>query len=293
MRAHGSRGLGLGSFTIFGGVGGRGQYNTYVLRNKTTASASYSNYHDSLGHMRDLRRLKVPVQNNHLLDTTAGAGNSSSSSNQVLLQAHSGKHSQHNHQFHHKNNSNGSAKKHLDEVITSASASASASTYSTTALGVDTELGKDLSSVSNQQLSQFRALVLDVSYRPIDTLPWTRAIVLDFFDKVDVLEYYDSFVRSARDYHYLPAVVRVKFYVKKLQGAFDRGVPLTRKNVYARDEHSCQYCGSKSNLTLDHVIPVSKGGGTTWDNIVCACNKCNQKKGDKLLKQCKHLNMRS
>jgi 5-methylcytosine-specific restriction endonuclease McrA len=145
--------------------------------------------------------------------------------------------------------------------------------------------------VSNQQLSEFRALVLDVSYRPIDTLPWTRAIVLDFFDKVDVLEYYDSFVRSARDYHYLPAVVRVKFYVKKLQGAFDRGVPLTRKNVYARDEHTCQYCGSQSNLTLDHVIPVSKGGGNTWENIVCACNKCNQTKGDKLLKQCKRLNM--
>ena len=127
--------------------------------------------------------------------------------------------------------------------------------------------------------------MLDVSYRAIDTVPWTRAVVLDYFDKVDVLEYYDSFVRSARDYHYLPAVVRVKFYVKKLKGAFDEGVPLTRKNVYARDQNSCQYCGSKKNLTLDHVVPMSKGGGTSWENLVTACSKCNQKKGDKLLKE--------
>lgn len=78
----------------------------------------------------------------------------------------------------------------------------------TEALGVDTDLGKDVSNVPNPKLSHYRALVLDVSYRPLDTLPWTRAVVLDYFDKVDVLEYYDSFVRSARDYHYLPAVIR-------------------------------------------------------------------------------------
>ena len=191
--------------------------------------------------------------------------------------------------------------------------------FSSDSLGTDTDLGKDLSQVPNAQLGQvrdyfspslllfslppdavalslppppfpthapqYRALVLDVSYRAIDTVPWTRAVVLDYFDKVDVLEYYDSFVRSARDYHYLPAVVRVKFYVKKLKGAFDKGVPLTRKNVYARDQNSCQYCGSKKNLTLDHVVPMSKGGGTSWENLVTACSKCNQKKGDKLLKE--------
>ncbi|QDZ20313.1 HNHc domain-containing protein [Chloropicon primus] len=169
-------------------------------------------------------------------------------------------------------------------VLPSQSLSTPTNSFTET-LGVDTDLGKDLSSIPNAQLGQFRALVLDVSYRPLDTVPWTRAVVLDCFDKVDVLEYYDSFVRSARDYHYLPAVIRVKFYVKKLKGAFDKGVPLTRKNVYARDRHKCQYCGSTKNLTLDHVIPTSRGGGTEWDNLVTACNKCNQKKGNKLLKE--------
>lgn len=85
----------------------------------------------------------------------------------------------------------------------------------------DADEPRDLSAHSTQQLSKFRALVLDVSYRPIDTVPWTRAVVLDFFDKVDVLEYYNSFVRSARDRHLLPAVVRVRVYVKKLRGSLE------------------------------------------------------------------------
>ena len=142
---------------------------------------------------------------------------------------------------------------------------------------------------NNNNDNNNRALVLDVSYRPIDTLSWNRAVVLDFFDKVDVLEYYDSFVRSARDYHYLPAVIRVKFYVKKLKGAFDKGVPLTRKNVYARDHNECQYCGSRKTLTLDHVIPTSKGGKSSWENLVTCCSTCNQRKANKDLSQ---LNMK-
>ena len=60
---------------------------------------------------------------------------------------------------------------------------------------------------------------------------------------------------------------------------------MTRKNVYARDQNTCQYCGATKNLTLDHVIPQSKGGGTTWENVVTACSRCNQRKGDKLLSQ--------
>jgi len=140
----------------------------------------------------------------------------------------------------------------------------------TDSLGIETELGRDVSSVPNRELGQFRALVLDVSYRPLDTVPWTRAIVLDYFDKVDVLEYYESFVRSAKDMHFLPAVIRVKFYVdnrRKIKSAFDKGVPLTRKNVYARDRHQCVYCSSTKNLTLDHTCPAARAEGRpgrTW-----------------------------
>jgi len=193
------------------------------------------------------------------------------------LRAHSGGKSHHQ-QLH-----------HLQELHSHKELALPAKASLTSSIGIDTDIGKDLSGVNEQQLSQFRALVLDVSYRPIDTLPWTRAVVLDFFEKVDVLEYYDSFVRSSRDYHYLPAVIRVKFYVKKLKGAFDKGVPLTRKNVYARDHNECQYCGSRKTLTLDHVIPTSKGGKSSWENLVTCCSTCNQRKANKDLSQ---LNMK-
>mmetsp|Transcript_16846 Transcript_16846/g.38080 ORF Transcript_16846/g.38080 Transcript_16846/m.38080 type:complete len:284 (+) Transcript_16846:229-1080(+) len=217
------------------------------------------------------------------------AGSSRLRTATTTCHAHSG-HGGHPHRDHPHHGDFGHAantnRKH-DDLSGSARAQASASYLAPPQVGVDTGAGRDMSNVSNDQLSQFRALVLDVSYRPIDTLPWTRAVVLDYFDKVDVLEYYDSFVRSAREHHYLPAVLVIPRYVKKIAGALEKGVPLTRKNVYARDHHECQYCSSKKNLTLDHVIPTSKGGGTTWDNLVAACNKCNQQKGDKLLKDLK------
>lgn len=106
-------------------------------------------------------------------------------------------------------------------------------------------------------LKKCRTLVLDVSYSPIDVITWQRAICLDLFDKVDVLEYYNTFVRSARDEHPVPAVVRVSKCVNHM---YHRGrVPLNRKNLFQRDEHKCQYCGSMSELTIDHVVPLSKG----------------------------------
>lgn len=86
--------------------------------------------------------------------------------------------------------------------------------------------------------------------------------------------------------HQLPSIVRLKTYVKRkpyLQQQF------TRFNVFRRDNFICQYCYYKfdpKNLTLDHVIPASKGGKKNWLNIVTACRKCNQKKGDKLLHEC-------
>lgn len=129
-----------------------------------------------------------------------------------------------------------------------------------------------------------RALVLDSSYRPIDVINWQRALILDLFEKVDVLEYFeDVAVRSARQSHLIPAVCRVRFYVKRdWKGA---RLSLSRRNIMLRDRFCCQYCGTRTNLTLDHVKPVSKGGKFTWDNMVTACMSCNGKKGDNSLKQ--------
>ena len=135
-------------------------------------------------------------------------------------------------------------------------------------------------------MSRFRTLLLDVAYQPVDILQWSRAVAMDYIGKVEVLEYYEHYIRSAREMHFLPAVMRLDFYVnpdkvgKKLQPS--------RRNVFLRDNFECQYCGtpcSRAQLTLDHVVPVSKGGECSWENLTTACQKCNQKKGDALLDQ--------
>lgn len=131
----------------------------------------------------------------------------------------------------------------------------------------------------------FRALVLDSSYRPIDVISWQRAICLDLFNKVDVLEYYEHQIRSAYDIHFIPAVLRVRLYVAR--GRRPGNITVSRRNVMLRDRNECQYCGTGQNLTIDHVIPKSKGGTWDWMNLVTACNVCNGKKGEKSLKQLK------
>ncbi|KAK9825819.1 hypothetical protein WJX74_010340 [Apatococcus lobatus] len=132
-------------------------------------------------------------------------------------------------------------------------------------------------------LNGYRALVLDSSYRPIDVVNWQRAICLDLFEKVDVLEYYDQAIRSSRQEFPLPAVLRVKVYIRKQ--AKKESITLTRRNLLMRDKHTCQYCGAKGSTTVDHVIPTSKGGAWSWENCVTACMSCNSRKGSKSVKQ--------
>ncbi|KAL3130912.1 hypothetical protein ABBQ38_000239 [Trebouxia sp. C0009 RCD-2024] len=145
---------------------------------------------------------------------------------------------------------------------------------------VDVQISTETTSFSS--FNRYRALVLDTSYRPIDIVNWQRAICLDLFDKVDVLEYYDALVHSARHEFMIPAVLRVRMYIHR----DNKGkISLTRRNLLLRDNNTCQYCGCGSDLTVDHVKPVSKGGLWEWSNLVTACNKCNGKKGSKTLKQ--------
>lgn len=125
-----------------------------------------------------------------------------------------------------------------------------------------------------------RTLVLDAAFRPLHAVRWQRAMVLDLLDRVDVLEYYDAVVRTSRDAFPLPAVVRHRGFVRK----GPRRVALTRRNILARDGATCQYCGVRPglrHLTLDHVLPSSRGGPSTWENLVVACGPCNRRKGDR------------
>lgn len=144
----------------------------------------------------------------------------------------------------------------------------------------------DATPVAHLLTSRYRALVLDASYRPIDIVNWQRAIVLDLLQKADVLEYYDYTVSSVSEQFFVPAVIKAKRQRGKHLGRFGR-VPLNRKNIMLRDGLKCQYCGKRggSNLTLDHVIPQSKGGPNTWQNLVTACGPCNTRKGDSTLRE--------
>lgn len=126
------------------------------------------------------------------------------------------------------------------------------------------------------------ALVLNADYRPLSYYPlsiwcWQDAIKAVFLDRVNIVSEYDKTVRSPTFEMRLPSVVSLKTYVKP-----SRHPAFTRFNVFLRDRFTCQYCSARDDLTFDHVIPRSKGGQTTWDNVVAACSPCNLRKGDRL-----------
>jgi 5-methylcytosine-specific restriction endonuclease McrA len=123
------------------------------------------------------------------------------------------------------------------------------------------------------------ALVLNADYRPLSYYPlslwpWQETVKAVFLDRVDVIAEYDHAVRSPSFEMRLPSVVSLRDYVQQ-----DRAPAFTRFNVFLRDGFECVYCGATEDLTFDHVIPRSRGGRTTWENIVTACSPCNLKKG--------------
>lgn len=130
-------------------------------------------------------------------------------------------------------------------------------------------------------------LVLDQSYRVHRIVPWQRAIHMLFDDKIEVLSEYDEDIRSPSLTLRKPAVVRLLRKVKT-KGRSVPGVRFSRVNVALRDDFKCQYCGVRLSLakaTYDHVVPKSKGGTTSWTNIVIACKVCNGHKKDKTPEQ--------
>ncbi|MFN3938226.1 MAG: HNH endonuclease [Gemmobacter sp.] len=134
-------------------------------------------------------------------------------------------------------------------------------------------------------LRHFPALVLNADYRPLSYYPlslwpWQEAIKAVFLDRVQIVAEYDAVVRSQRAAVRIPSVVVLKDYVRP-----QKRVAFTRFNLFLRDEFRCQYCGSAHDLTFDHVLPRSKGGVTSWENVVAACSPCNLRKGNKTLRQ--------
>ena len=134
-------------------------------------------------------------------------------------------------------------------------------------------------------LKHYPALVLNADFRPLSYFPlslwpWQEAIKAVFLDRVTILAEYEQMVHSQRVAFRIPSVVVLKEYVRP-----QKRVAFTRFNLFLRDEFCCQYCGSKGDLTFDHVLPRSRGGVTSWENVVAACSPCNLRKGNKSLKQ--------
>jgi 5-methylcytosine-specific restriction endonuclease McrA len=126
-----------------------------------------------------------------------------------------------------------------------------------------------------------RVLVLNATHEPINVCTVRRAAVLLLKDKAEVLEQGAASLHSEHLTMHRPEVIRLVSYVRVPRDVHRRKI--TRKAVLARDAWTCQYCGSqKAGLTVDHVIPRSRGGESVWENIVASCAPCNRRKGNRL-----------
>lgn len=126
-----------------------------------------------------------------------------------------------------------------------------------------------------------QTLVLNATYEALDVVSWQRAMTLWAQGKVEIMETHDREVRAVTFTFKLPSVVRLLRFVRQRKRTT---VPFTRANIYARDQYTCQYCRREfhsTDLTFDHVTPVSQGGRRDWENIVTACVSCNRRKANR------------
>lgn len=129
------------------------------------------------------------------------------------------------------------------------------------------------------------ALVLNADFRPLSYFPlsvwrWQEAVKAAYLDRVTIVAEYERTVHSPSVEIRIPSVIVLKDYVKPAQTT-----AFTRFNLFLRDEFTCQYCGSRGDMTFDHVVPRSRGGKTTWQNVVASCGPCNLRKGARSLRQ--------
>jgi 5-methylcytosine-specific restriction endonuclease McrA len=125
-----------------------------------------------------------------------------------------------------------------------------------------------------------QTLVIDRDFQPIMIINWQKAFCLIFTGKAEVIKESDSrLIHSSYKVFKFPTVIQIFTRVN-----YSVRVTLNRWSIFARDNFSCAYCGvvqTKKELSLDHIHPVSKGGKSSWENLITACQKCNQKKSDK------------
>lgn len=130
---------------------------------------------------------------------------------------------------------------------------------------------------------QSAVLLLNQNYEPLTILRARRAITLLILGKVDLIENVDGrLVHSINLAYPVPSIVRLRYFVRIRR----KEISLTKKNIIKRDNHTCQYCGKKAGMmTTDHIIPRAQGGSDSWENLVCACLECNNRKGNRSFKE--------
>ncbi|OAN39415.1 HNH endonuclease [Chloroflexus islandicus] len=130
-----------------------------------------------------------------------------------------------------------------------------------------------------------RVLVLNASYEPLQLISVRRALVLLLQEKAELVEAAMQHLRAQSVTYSVPLVIRLVRYIRIPR---QLRLPCSRRGVFARDRETCQYCGQqpgRAHLTMDHVVPRSQGGLTTWDNVVTACRDCNHRKGGRTPEQ--------
>ena len=132
-----------------------------------------------------------------------------------------------------------------------------------------------------------RSLVLNATYEPLGVVSARRAVVLVLSDKAEIVHHNGDQFRSERVALPVPSVIRLRYFVRV---PYQRRAPLSRRAVFLRDGGRCQYCGKRAE-SIDHVVPRSRGGLHTWENVVAACSRCNSAKRDHLLEDT-HLRLR-
>ena len=122
-----------------------------------------------------------------------------------------------------------------------------------------------------------KVLILNQDYSALTVCSVQKAFILVYLKKAELItEARHLLLRSVNSSYPMPSIIRLYKYVHLPY----KGVMLSRQNIFKRDAHQCQYCGTHEDLTLDHVMPKSRGGKSSWDNLVTACKSCNSKKGD-------------
>jgi len=126
-----------------------------------------------------------------------------------------------------------------------------------------------------------KVLVLNADFSPLNVTTLHRGFALVYTGKAEIVKSSEDYIITDKKNYERPLIIRLLKYVKYVY----RRLRVNRHRIYKRDGHKCVYCGTSKQLTIDHVIPKSKGGKNTWENLVTCCTKCNLKKSDKTLEQ--------